>query len=111
MIKDFEYFLLLLEPGFVELDGLVLFSGHIAKEDYEQNWRIKALEDKQKTERTINHVHLEDVVSDAEHQHRLGKVLMRIWMHKLKEQFPGRDFEVALSGPLVNGWQLDVASK
>ncbi|MGH7801568.1 MAG: hypothetical protein ACREOW_13245 [Thermodesulfobacteriota bacterium] len=113
-VKDLNYLIQLLNPQFVYKDGCFFLEAHFDEENYKKHWKRKVLEDRQKVEATINHVHLGDLVEDTEEQEKLGKKLKEIWQEKLSELFPPRRFELILSQVLFDSdyeWVLDLWMK
>ena len=113
-VKDLNYLIQLLNPQFVYKDGCFFLEAHFDEENYKKHWKRKVLEDRQKVEATINHVHLGDLVEDTEEQEKLGKKLKEIWQEKLSELFPRRRFELILSQVLFDldyEWVLDLWMK
>ena len=81
-VKDLNYLIELLNPQFVYKDGCFFLEAHFGEENYKKHWKRKVLEDRQKVEATINHLHLGDLVEDTEEQEKLGKKLKEIWQEK-----------------------------
>jgi len=108
-IIDKGYFASISEPHFLELDGLIILESHYTSASFEQ-WK-KLLESRNsftdlgKTENTINHVHLDDLVEDEGLQKEIGEYLRKIWIDALGTQFPNYEFECRVER-FERGWEL-----
>ena len=81
-VKDLNYLIELLNPQFVYKDGCFFLEANFDEENYKKHWKRKVLEERQKVEATINHLHLGDLVEDTEEQEKLGEKLKEIWQEK-----------------------------
>lgn len=95
-ITDLDYLMEVLHPTFVEVDGCIFFQPHFDKENYNQHWYRLVSKDRQKIEHTLNHVHLNDLISDVNSQRLLGERIQKIWFKELKEHFPEKNFHIEL---------------
>lgn len=102
----------MLDPRFVERDGCVFFEGNFSEENFAMHWREQAVSDPRKTERTINHVHLSDLVDNLIEQRALGEQIREVWTKALALTFPDREFTIRLTHSKRGSgdWILDLES-
>jgi len=107
-----EYLASLYDPEFITRQGLFFLSNH-AKDDSLSGWlsNPKYLQQPHKLENTINHVHLDELVEDLEHQHEIGLILQQRWSDKLSKQFPEQEFEIKLALIEDSRWELQMWAK
>ncbi len=108
-IKDQEYFEKLSHPHFLELDELIILEAHYTPENFEL-WKGQlesrnSPADFMKTENTINHVHLDELVSKESLQAVVGEYLKEIWIEALHTRFPNRKFVCKVEHYKM-GWEL-----
>lgn len=95
-VTDLDYLTQVLYPAFIEVDEHVFFQPHFEREDYKTHWRSLSLKDRQKVERTLNHVHLSELTPDLNNQRQLGERIKKVWVEVLEQRFPGKDFQIRL---------------
>jgi hypothetical protein len=95
-LKDLDYLAHLLDPEFLHREDGLFFMAHFTESDYETYWREKIRQNKEKTERTINHVHLSDLVDDFSYQKELGEKIVEVWQKKVRETFPKKRVNIIL---------------
>lgn len=108
-IKDKKYFETLSHPHFLELDELIILEAHYTPESFEM-WKSRlekqnSTADFMKTENTINHVHLDELVRKESLQVEVGEYLKEIWMEALRTQFPNYTFVCKVEHYKM-GWEL-----
>lgn len=98
-LNDLEYLNLLLNPKFINVEGLIILKAHYNPKTFSENWLpiIKNNKDKlEKIENTINHVHFSNFTKDTTMQEMIGKKLSHIWSKTLRRDFPDTNFEMPL---------------
>jgi len=95
-VTDLDYLAQVLSPTFIEVDECVFFQPHFDHEDYGKHWQPFGLKDRQKVERTLNHIHLSDLTPDLDNQRQLGERIKKVWAEVLKHRFPGKGFHLEL---------------
>lgn len=108
-VKDLDYLASVMNPTFIERDGCVFLAGHFSEKTYQSRWKKLSRLDKKKTEATLNHVHIFDLVDDPMEQRLLGDKIKAVWEKNLSRQFPGKKFTVSLLES-EEGWILDLHS-
>ena len=108
-MKDLDYLAAVMNPEFFERDGCIFFAAHFSEEVYKSGWQKLVHLDREKTESTLNHVHLADLVKDAQAQRHLGEKIKAIWEERLSRFFPGRKCTVTLAMS-QEGWTLELSS-
>jgi hypothetical protein len=89
-------------PTFVDVDGCVLLDRTSGSSSF-QGWREK-LKDDRDVEAMLNHVHLWDLFDPDgegvpnETMDELANIIAKCWLAALKDQFPERTFDVAVTG-------------
>lgn len=101
LLKDEQYYQQLIKPVFLLKDRCIFYSPHYNEKNYQQWKEIE--KDKARLERTINHVHLKDLVDNYNDQIRFGKIIEIIWRNKLKNLFPGVAFDLKLNTIYIEG--------
>ena len=96
MVSDLDYLTQVLHPTFIEVDECVFFQPHFEPENYEKHWRVLGVKDRQKVERTINHLHLGELTPEPHNQHQLGERIKKVWADVLNRRFPAKDFHMRL---------------
>jgi hypothetical protein len=97
-------FATVLWPRFVEVRGCVLWSEHYQPDNF-QEWWDKLGGNRQAIESTINHLHLWDVFDTGEDPsaeealEELAGIVAQAWRAALKDEFPGKRFEVTVARP------------
>ncbi len=95
LLVDKQYYEQAANPHFLVKDGCVFFSSHFEEKNYRQ-WK-KIERSKEKLERTINHIHLNDLVDNYDNQLKLGRKIKKIWQNELKKIFPSVTFDLKLN--------------
>jgi hypothetical protein len=97
-------FVSLLWPRLIEVDGCVLLEAQFDPTAFEQ-WRARLGDDRERIERTMNHMHLWDLFDPASEGvsesglESLAAVIAQTWQAAFRQQFPERlGKAVVLSG-------------
>lgn len=109
-IQDKEYLLQLMEPEFLEIEGLILLEAHYDPENLQQWLQTPGAQDKKKLENTINHVHLDDITTELKLQRQIGEILQKKWGQVLNQTFLHKTFEINLVQTDI-GWELQLWTK
>lgn len=107
-IKDFDYLIRILKPEFIEVNSCVFFKGHFSLRNFEKNWRDEARFNKEKVERTINHVHFSDLTDNLEFQWELARVIKEKWTAYLKKKFPNRKIKIRIKEHEINNGNIEL---
>lgn len=101
----------------IEERGCVI-RGDVFERDNFEEWWTATEGDASGVEAVINHLHLWDVLPNADEKDyaelwALGELMVRAWRSSLSEQFPDRRFEVRLTndcGPTVTAYSAREAA-
>ncbi|SRR6266498_4623908 len=112
-IEDKEYLLLLINPQFIKIDGLIVIQAHFDPKTFSTEWAPiiqKHPNEIERIENTLNHVHLSDFTENVDMQKSIGEYIGNIWREKLISQFPEVPFEISLT---LNAreWELGLWKK
>ena len=109
-IQDKAYLSKLWKPQFLEVEGLIFLEAHYVPDNLQQWLQTPGTHDKKKLENTINHIHLDDIATELELQHKIGEILQRNWKQALSQTFPHKAFEINLT-QTNRGWELQLWTK